>query len=47
LLIQAGFELEYGLIGGLIVVVVAGILVPIWAVWLARALRPEKAEPIP
>jgi hypothetical protein len=45
LLIQAGFELEYGLIGGLIVVVVAGMLVPIWAVWLARALRPGEAEP--
>jgi hypothetical protein len=31
---------DHHLVGGVIVGVFAGILVPIWAVWLARALRP-------
>ena len=46
LLIRAGYEdLDYGRIGSVILVVVAGILVPIWAAWLARALRPSAVEP--
>jgi len=45
LLIQAGYEdVDYGLIGGLIVVVIGGILVPIWAAWLARSLRTTPVE---
>jgi len=55
LLIQAGYDdVDYFLIGSLIVGVVAGILVPIWAAWLARSLRPTEsatetppAEPAP
>jgi hypothetical protein len=34
-----GVELDYGLIGGLVTVVVAGVLIPIWAAWLARSAR--------
>jgi len=46
LLIQAGYhDLQYGTISGLITAVIAGILVPIWAAWLARAVRPGEAEP--
>lgn len=43
LLIQAGsYDIDYGLIGFVIVCVVAGILVPVWAAWLARSLRPTE-----
>jgi hypothetical protein len=41
LLIQAGYDdVDYFVIGSILIGVVAGILVPIWAVWLARAMRP-------
>jgi hypothetical protein len=46
MLIQAGYEdLDYWLIGGLISAVIAGILVPVWAAWLARSLRPTEMPP--
>ncbi|HEX9738152.1 MAG TPA: hypothetical protein VGA91_02890 [Candidatus Limnocylindria bacterium] len=46
LLIQAGYQdLDYGRIGSIILFVVAGILVPVWAAWLARALGTTSAEP--
>jgi len=45
LLVQAGFDdVDYGRIGALIVVAVGGILVPVWAGWLARSLRPTAVE---
>jgi hypothetical protein len=30
-------EIDFGLIGGLITLIFAGLLLPIWAIWLARA----------
>ena len=46
LLVQSGFtDVDYGAIGSLIVGVVAGILVPVWAIWLARNLRLAPVEP--
>jgi hypothetical protein len=49
LLFQAGYDnIDYELIGSVIVGVVAGILVPVWAAWLARSLRPtESATEMP
>jgi hypothetical protein len=44
LLIQAGFDdVDYFLIGSILIGIVAGILVPIWAAWLARSLRPTES----
>lgn len=40
-------DLDFGLIGGLIHVVLAGLLVPIWAVWVARAAGFSAEEPEP
>lgn len=46
LLIQAGYdEVDYFLIGSIIIGIVAGILVPVWAAWLARSLRPSAMPP--
>jgi len=46
LLVQSGFtDVDYGAIGSLIGGVVAGILVPVWAIWLARNLRLPPVEP--
>jgi hypothetical protein len=39
LLEGGGVEFDYGLIGGLVTVVVAGVLIPIWTAWLARSAR--------
>jgi hypothetical protein len=39
LLESGGPELDFELIGGLITLVVAGVLVPIWAAWLGRSAR--------
>ncbi|MGH2393255.1 MAG: hypothetical protein ACRDGH_07140 [Candidatus Limnocylindria bacterium] len=45
LLVQAGFEdVNYGLFGGLVIFVIAGVLVPVWAAWLARTLRTSSVE---
>jgi hypothetical protein len=35
------------LIGGLVTVVVAGVLIPIWAAWLARSARRSDATEAP
>jgi hypothetical protein len=40
-------DIDFGLIGGLITLVVAGVLVPAWAVWVARAARSTVGEPEP
>lgn len=46
LLIQAGYDdIDYFLIGSVIVGIVAGILVPVWAAWLARSVKPTESEP--
>jgi hypothetical protein len=37
-------DVDYGLIAGLVTIVYAGILIPIWAIWLARAAQ-APAEP--
>jgi hypothetical protein len=43
LLIEAGYdEVDYFLIGSILIGIVAGILVPVWAAWLARSLRPTE-----
>jgi hypothetical protein len=43
-LIQAGYDdVDYGLLGSILIGVVAGILVPVWAAWLARSLMPTKS----
>lgn len=45
LLLEAGYhDIQFGTIGGLITAVIGGVLVPIWAAWLARGLRPGDAE---
>jgi hypothetical protein len=45
LLDTGGTEIDFGLIGGVITLLVAGVLVPIWAVWVARAARFTAQEP--
>jgi hypothetical protein len=46
LLIQAGYdEVDYFLIGSILIGIVAGIMVPVWAAWLARSLRPTESAP--
>ena len=40
-------DIDYGLIGGLITIVVVGVLIPIWAVWLARSARVPAQEAAP
>lgn len=45
LLLETGTELDFFLIGGLLTIVVAGVLIPIWAAWVARAARFSAEEP--
>lgn len=40
-------EIDFPLIGGLITLLVAGVLVPIWAAWVARAASSTAEEPEP
>ncbi|RPH36558.1 MAG: hypothetical protein EHM90_01725 [Chloroflexi bacterium] len=49
LLMESGVELDYFRIGDLVILLIAGVLVPIWAAWVARAARstPEVEEPPP
>jgi hypothetical protein len=43
LLIEAGYDnVDYFLIGSILIGIVAGIMVPVWAAWLARSLRPTE-----
>lgn len=44
LLESGGLELDLFFIGGLITILMAGVLVPIWATWLGRSARPASAE---
>ena len=44
LLESGGVELDFELIGGWITLVIAGVLVPIWAAWLARSARVTAGE---
>jgi hypothetical protein len=46
LLEGGGVELEYGLIGGVVTAVVAGVLIPIWAAWMARAAGRAASESV-
>ena len=39
LLLEGQVDLDYQLIGTLLTLLVAGVLVPIWAAWLARSVR--------
>ena len=46
LLIQAGFDdVDYFQIGSILIGIVAGILVPVWAAWLARSLQRTDIAP--
>jgi hypothetical protein len=48
LLIRAGYDdVDYFLIGSILIGIVAGVLVPIWAAWLARSLRPTETAEVP
>lgn len=49
LLMENGVELDFFRIGDVIILVIAGVLVPVWAAWVARAARstPESDEPLP
>jgi hypothetical protein len=38
-------DLDFGLIGGLITLAVAGVLIPVWAAWMAQAARSTAEEP--
>ena len=38
-------DLDFGLIGGVITLLVAGVLLPIWAAWVARAARSTADDP--
>lgn len=40
-------DIDFGLIGGLVTLLVAGVLVPVWAAWVARAARFTADEPEP
>lgn len=44
LLESGGVELDFFFIGGLITILVAGVLVPIWAAWLALSAGPASEE---
>lgn len=47
LLIEAGTELDFFMLSQIITIIFAGILVPLWAAWLARAARAQdEAEPL-
>jgi hypothetical protein len=42
LLVASGAEeFDFGLLGGVVTLLIGGILVPVWAAWLARAARRE------
>jgi hypothetical protein len=47
LLIEAGTEFDFGLVGAVITLVVGGILIPLWAAWLARAASAGESGPEP
>ena len=49
LLLETGSDVDFFQIGGLITIVLAGLLIPIWAVWLARAAGSvaDDAETVP
>ena len=38
-------DIDFGLIGGLLTLLVAGVLVPVWAAWLARAAGSRPKNP--
>jgi hypothetical protein len=40
-------DIDFGLIGGLVTLLVAGVLVPVWAAWVARAAGSTADEPEP
>jgi MFS family permease len=45
LLMESGVELDYFRIGDVVLIVIAGLLVPIWAAWIALAARSSTPEP--
>ena len=44
-LLETGTDVDLFQIGGLITIVLAGLLIPIWAAWLARAARVNDVPP--